>query len=137
MNKEKTSHEPLYRISVAAKLCGVHPQTLRAYEKLGFVSPKREGDKNRLYSDSDVERVKRVQRLTRDLGVNLAGVEVILNLLDQMDEIQSQIEDQFSDYVKEIEKRMEEMRKNPHAPVRRGGDFLPIPRFQFRNKINL
>ena len=69
----------------------IHPQTLRMYERVGLVTPKRVG-KNRLYSERDIERLRQIQRLTQDLGVNLAGVEVILGLLERIDLLQSEIE---------------------------------------------
>ena len=83
----RTENQPVYMIGVAAQLCGVHPQTLRQYERLGLVVPARVGAKNRLYSEADIRRVRRIQRLTQDMGVNLAGVELILKLLDDMEEI--------------------------------------------------
>src|SRR3954452_4221180 len=70
--------QPRYVISVAAQILGVHPQTLRLYEREGLVEPKRTGGKIRLYSERDIERVRRVLRLTNDLGVNLAGAEILL-----------------------------------------------------------
>jgi len=82
------SDEPLYLIGVAAKICEMHPQTLRMYERLGLVNPVRIGSKNRVYSQADIEKLKQIQRLTQDMGVNLAGVEVILDLLEKMDKIQ-------------------------------------------------
>lgn len=81
------SDEPLYLIGVAAKLCEMHPQTLRTYERIGLVIPVRVGRKNRMYSQNDIERLKKIQRLTQDLGVNLAGVEVIFDLLKQIDQM--------------------------------------------------
>jgi MerR family transcriptional regulator/heat shock protein HspR len=81
--------EPVYAISVAARLCDMHPQTLRLYERLGLVKPNRLDNRNRLYSEGDIERLKQIQRLTRDLGVNLAGVEVIFSLLEQMDQMKA------------------------------------------------
>jgi MerR family transcriptional regulator/heat shock protein HspR len=92
--------EPLYTISIAARLVrrhraeeepAIHPQTLRMYERLGLVTPRRIG-KNRLYSDRDIERVRRIQEYTQVMGVNLAGVEIILNLLERMEEMQVQID---------------------------------------------
>ena len=62
----------------------MHPQTLRLYERLGLVAPSRVGSKNRVYSEADIERLRQIQRLTQDMGVNLAGVEVILDLLDKI-----------------------------------------------------
>ncbi len=86
------SHEPVYVISVAAARVGLHPQTLRLYEKEGLLKPARRGS-NRLYSERDIERVRQIQRLTQDMGVNLAGVHVILNLLEQMSELQQELEE--------------------------------------------
>src|SRR5690348_7167326 len=85
-------NEPVYAISVAARLCDMHPQTLRLYERLGLVKPNRTDNRNRLYSDLDIDRLKQIQRLTRELGVSLAGVEVIFNLLDQMDQMRADME---------------------------------------------
>lgn len=87
--------EPVYVISVAAKLCDMHPQTLRLYERLGLVKPQRRDNRNRLYSEQDIERLRQIQRLTRDLGVNLAGVEVILNLLQQMEQMRAEMQDEI------------------------------------------
>lgn len=85
-------NEPVYMISVAARLCDLHPQTLRLYERLGLVRPYRVGSKNRMYSEADVERLRQIQRLTQDLGVNLAGVEIILDLLEKMQKMQDRME---------------------------------------------
>jgi MerR family transcriptional regulator/heat shock protein HspR len=74
--------EPVYVISIAARMVDMHPQTLRLYERLGLLKPARQG-LNRLYSEYDIERLRQIQRLTQDLGVNLAGVEVILKLLER------------------------------------------------------
>ncbi len=91
--------EPLYTISIAARLVRpdrpgepIHPQTLRMYEKLGLVTPKRVG-KNRLYSDRDIQRLRQIQRFTQDMGVNLAGVEVILQLLERMEQMQQEMDE--------------------------------------------
>jgi len=75
---------PRYVISVAAQILGVHPQTLRLYEREGLVEPKRTGGKIRLYSDYDIEQVRCIMRLTTDLGVNLAGVEAIIYMRERM-----------------------------------------------------
>ncbi len=88
--------EPVYVISVAAKLCEMHPQTLRSYERLGLVNPHRLDSRNRLYSQRDIERLRQIQRLTRDLGVNLAGVEVILDLLDRMESMKAEMQREIS-----------------------------------------
>jgi len=75
---------PRYMISVAAELVGMHPQTLRIYEQKGLVRPKRTAGNTRLYSDADVERLRLIQRLTTELGLNLAGVERVLMLEDEL-----------------------------------------------------
>ncbi len=79
-----TGEQPRYVISVAAQILGIHPQTLRLYEREGLVEPKRSGGKIRLYSERDIERVRCIMRLTNDLGVNLAGAEAILNMRERM-----------------------------------------------------
>lgn len=81
--------EPVYMIGVVASLTQMHAQTIRLYEKLGLVTPLRR-NKNRLYSEEDVERLKQIRRLTQDMGVNLAGVEVILELLYRMEQLQAE-----------------------------------------------
>ena len=89
----KNYEEPLFLISVVAKILSIHPQTLRQYEREGLVEPSRTDGRMRLYSQKDVDRVKMILRLTRDLGVNLAGVDVILQLKEKMDEFESTIEE--------------------------------------------
>ncbi len=84
--------EPVYYISVAARLVQCHPQTLRTYERLGLVNPRRTRSNVRLYSQRDIERLGQIQRLTQELGVNLAGVEIVLKLLDQIEQQQTEIE---------------------------------------------
>jgi MerR family transcriptional regulator, heat shock protein HspR len=85
--------KPLYMIGVVADMLKVHPQTLRFYEKKGLVRPSRTEGQTRMYSDEDVEEIARLLRLTRDLGVNLAGVEIILKMRRRMTDMQQQIED--------------------------------------------
>ena len=102
--------EPVYAISVAARLCDMHPQTLRLYERLGLVTPNRLDNRNRLYSEQDIERLKRIQRLTRDLGVNLAGVTVIFNLLEQMDQMKANMQSEM-DALKIVIERLEKREK--------------------------
>lgn len=133
----RTENQPVYMIGVAAQLCGVHPQTLRQYERLGLVIPSRAGAKNRLYSELDIRRVRQIQRLTQDLGVNLAGVEVILRLLDEMDDMRRDLEQQLSDYVTEAEKRIGMMLQNTSVPIRRDETLLPVPNIQIRKRIEV
>jgi MerR family transcriptional regulator/heat shock protein HspR len=99
----RDENEPVYMISIAARLCEIHPQTLRLYERMGLVRPQRVGSKNRMYSDSDIERVRQIQRLTHELGVNLAGVEVILSLLEQMDSMRRHMEEEMESLREEME----------------------------------
>ncbi len=88
----RAPQEPVYMISVAAQLTGLHPQTVRLYERLGLVTPRRVSNKNRLYSDSDIARLQQIRRFTRDMGVNLAGVEVILDLLRRIEDMQEELD---------------------------------------------
>lgn len=82
----------VYHISIVAKLVETHPQTLRTYERMGLVNPQRTSNNVRLYSEEDVETVRRIQHLTQDLGVNLAGVEVVFKLLREMERLRGEIE---------------------------------------------
>jgi MerR family transcriptional regulator/heat shock protein HspR len=83
--------EPCYVISIAARMVGVHAQTLRQYERIGLVEPQRSRGNIRLYSQADVARLRQVQRLVNDLGVNLAGVEVILRMTQRMQEMEAEL----------------------------------------------
>lgn len=85
--------EPVYLISVVAKVLSIHPQTLRQYEREGLVEPSRTDGRMRLYSEKDLDRIKMILRLTRDLGVNLAGVDVILQLKEQLDQFEQTIDE--------------------------------------------
>jgi MerR family transcriptional regulator/heat shock protein HspR len=87
-----TDDRPRYMISVAADLVGMHPQTLRLYEQKGLVRPRRTAGNTRLYSDSDVERLRLIQRLTTEIGLNLAGVERVLDLEDELERLQRRLE---------------------------------------------
>jgi MerR family transcriptional regulator/heat shock protein HspR len=92
--------EPVYLISVVAKLLDIHPQTLRQYEREGLVVPSRTEGRIRLYSQRDIDRIKMVLRLTRDLGVNLAGVDIILRLKEKIEVLESEMEIQRSELLK-------------------------------------
>ncbi len=83
---------PRYMISIAAELVGMHPQTLRIYEQKGLVRPKRSAGNTRLYSDLDVERLKLIQQLTGEVGLNLAGVERVLHLQDELARMHRRLE---------------------------------------------
>jgi len=88
-----------YTISAVAELYDIHPQTLRLYEREGLLKPSRSVGNTRLFEDSDLERLEIILSLTRDLGVNLAGVEIILNMREKMDAMQKEFE-RFFDYIR-------------------------------------
>lgn len=88
-----------YMISAVASKYNVHPQTLRLYEREGLLAPSRTDGNTRLYSDDDLHRLETILTLTRDLGVNLAGVEIILNMRQKMESMQSEV-NEFMAYVK-------------------------------------
>jgi MerR family transcriptional regulator/heat shock protein HspR len=114
-----------YMISVAADLVGMHPQTLRIYEQKGLVRPKRTAGNTRLYSDLDLERLRLIQRLTTELGLNLAGVEHVLRLEDQLRRMQARfdrLEREMRDGMREVERRYKRelvLWEDPALPVRR------------------
>jgi MerR family transcriptional regulator, heat shock protein HspR len=102
---------PRYMISVAADLVGMHPQTLRIYETKGLVRPKRTPGNTRLYSESDLERLRLIQRLTTELGLNLAGVETVLRLQDEVERLQRRMD--------RLEREAREAVRNVHKHYRR------------------
>jgi MerR family transcriptional regulator, heat shock protein HspR len=89
----KAKSRAAYMISAVAEQYAIHPQTLRLYEREGLLKPSRSDGNTRLYTDDDLERLEVILHLTRDLGVNLAGVEIILNMREKMGEMQSQIQE--------------------------------------------
>lgn len=93
------TRKPVYTISVVADLLKIHPQTLRLYERRGLIKPGRTVGRTRMYSADDVEDIERILRLTRDLGVNLAGAEIIIKMRRRMLELQTQLND-LLEYVK-------------------------------------
>ncbi len=111
----------LYMISVVSEMLGIHPQTLRLYEREGFIKPKRSGGNTRLYSEEDVEKLEMIMRLTRELGVNLAGVDVILSMRERMEQMQREMDETIlhlrEELAREMQRRMEE--RNAIVPVRR------------------
>src|SRR5262247_770139 len=103
-----------YTISAVADHYGIHQQTLRLYEREGLLKPSRSDGNTRLYTDGDLERLEVILKLTRDLGVNLAGVEIILNMREKMAEMQHQIEQFVSSLNTEISQRA---RPTPQGPI--------------------
>lgn len=83
--------EPVYLISIVAKILDIHPQTLRQYERENLICPSRSNGRIRLYSQRDIDKIKLILRLTRELGVNLAGVDIILRLKDNVDSMEKDI----------------------------------------------
>jgi len=106
--KDKT--QPLYMISVVAQMLHVHPQTLRLYEREGLVTPKRT-KRQRLYSEEDVDRLGMILRLTREFGVNKAGVEVILRLRQRFEAMQREMEEMMSFLEEDIRRDFAERLK--------------------------
>ena len=116
---------PRYMISVAADLVGMHPQTLRIYEAKGLVRPKRTAGNTRLYSDADVERLRLIQQLTSEVGLNLAGVERVLHLQDELDRMQRRLDRmqrEMRDAIEQVHrsyKREVVLYRPPQPPVTR------------------
>jgi MerR family transcriptional regulator, heat shock protein HspR len=108
----ETTERPIYMISVAAELVGMHPQTLRMYETKGLIRPHRTPGGTRLYSEADVERLRIVQRLTTELGLNLAGVELVLRLEDELRKAHAQIERLQRELRSEVQKVHKEYRRD-------------------------
>jgi MerR family transcriptional regulator/heat shock protein HspR len=102
---------PRYMISIAAELVGMHPQTLRIYEQKGLVRPKRTAGNTRLYSEADVERLRLIQRLTTEIGLNLVGVEQVLHLEDELNRMRRRID--------RMEREMQETIAEVHRQYRR------------------
>ena len=102
---------PRYMISVAAEIVGMHPQTLRIYEQKGLVRPKRTPGNTRLYSEADLERLQLIQRLTTELGLNLAGVERVLALEDELQRLRRRLD--------RMEEEMREALRDVHRQYRR------------------
>jgi MerR family transcriptional regulator, heat shock protein HspR len=121
-SQRRESHEPpfpedqgVFMISVAAQLAGMHPQTLRIYEERGLIKPARSPKRTRLYSQRDVERLKRIQELTREFGLNLAGVDRVLALEELMQSMQERLERlsaQSEQMEREILKRIDEVHRS-------------------------
>ena len=107
-----------FTISIVSRMCGVHPQTLRLYEREGLLIPHRSEGNRRLYSREDLRRLKIILSLTRELGVNLAGVEIILGMRDRMRALQQEVQE----FVKHVQREV--MRE---AAQQQDGRDMPIP----------
>jgi MerR family transcriptional regulator, heat shock protein HspR len=123
--KRASNHDPargVYMISVAAELAGMHPQTLRIYESRGLITPKRSSGNTRLYSQEDVERLRRIQELTTELGMNLAGVERVFQLEQEM----ARMQERMIRVQREAERMEREMREEVER-IRRSFRFELVP----------
>ncbi|MCC7175592.1 MAG: helix-turn-helix transcriptional regulator [Bryobacterales bacterium] len=118
----KTKSKAAYMISAVAERYAVHPQTLRLYEREGLLKPSRSEGNTRLYTDADLDRLEVILQLTRELGVNLAGVEIILNMREKMAAMQCQIEEFVESLNREMSLRL---RQQPH---RAETSLIPVVR---------
>ncbi len=117
----------VFMISVAAELASMHPQTLRIYEARGLITPKRSPKNTRLYSQADVERLRRIQRMTSEEGLNLAGVETVLELERRVEQMRAQIarmRKRAAEMEREMGKEMERLRKSL------GGELVPYGAYE-------
>lgn len=112
-----SGERPLYMISVAADLAGMHPQTLRIYERRQLIRPMRSGGNTRLYSDADIERLRLIQQLTQDEGVNLAGVERILEMSEELDRLHAEA-DRLRQSVRQLQDRLAREADRVHRTYR-------------------
>jgi MerR family transcriptional regulator, heat shock protein HspR len=134
-----TRAQGVFMISVAAELAEMHPQTLRMYEQRGLITPQRSPKGTRLYSHEDVDRLRRIQELTCDLGMNLAGVERVFELEDQLERMQKRVralEAKAEALAAEMEAELEEVRRSFRAELVRyeapGTALVPVRRIPRR-----
>jgi MerR family transcriptional regulator, heat shock protein HspR len=109
-----------YMISAVAEQYGVHPQTLRLYEREGLLKPSRSDGNTRLYTDEDIERLEVILKLTRDLGVNLAGVEIILNMREKM----AVMERQMQEFIAQLDTELS--RRAPSPSDKQENSLIPV-----------
>jgi MerR family transcriptional regulator/heat shock protein HspR len=119
-----SKHRPVYVISVAAELVDMHPQTLRLYERKGLIRPGRSSGKTRLYSERDIEHLREIRRLTQELGVNLAGVEEVMRLQHELDDLQGEFEAEIT----RIEDELRDRASSRALPSSEGGRTDPRDR---------
>lgn len=118
----KPKSKAAYMISAIAEQYEIHPQTLRLYEREGLLKPSRSEGNTRLYTDADIERLEVILHLTRDLGVNLAGVEIILNMREKMDQMQSQIQE----FVASLNRELVSRTVRPSESSSGGNSLIPV-----------
>ncbi len=117
----KSKNKAAYMISAVAEQYAIHPQTLRLYEREGLLAPSRSEGNTRLYTDDDLERLEVILKLTRELGVNLAGVEIILNMREKMEAMQKQIESFVDTLNRELSQRAA-----AHRPTHSSNSLMPV-----------
>lgn len=122
----RTKQKAAYMISAVAERYEIHPQTLRLYEREGLLRPSRSDGNTRLYTDGDLDRLEVILKLTRELGVNLAGVEIILNMREKMAEMQHQMEE----FVRELNTQLA-LRSYPLEPVQHNS-LIPVIQIRAR-----
>jgi MerR family transcriptional regulator/heat shock protein HspR len=122
----KTRQKAAYMISAVAEQYSIHPQTLRLYEREGLLKPSRSEGNTRLYTDEDLERLEVILKLTRDLGVNLAGVEIILNMREKMEAMQRQIEEFIAQLNVELKERVAAARDDQGSA--KANSLIPVIR---------
>lgn len=123
--EDKGQQRALYMISIAAQLAGMHPQTLRIYEQKGLISPARTPKNTRLYSEEDIQRLRYIQRLTTELGMNLAGVMKVIELEQLIDDLHSRIAS-LRDDVETATDRLSQEIEAVHKSYRR--ELIPLPK---------
>ncbi len=126
MTTDERTH-PRFMISVAAEIVGMHPQTLRIYEAKGLVRPRRTPGNTRLYSEADLERLRLIQRLTGELGLNLAGVETVLEMEARVERMRAEMS-RMRKRATEMEARMNEELERLRAA--RGGELVPYGAYE-------
>ena len=122
------SHKGVYMISVAAELAGMHPQTLRIYEARGLIAPKRSPKNTRLYSQEDVDRLRRIQQMTADEGLNLAGVETVLELEAQLNRVRGELarmRERSAKLEQELLEEVDRVRRSMRAEIVPFGAYEP------------
>jgi MerR family transcriptional regulator/heat shock protein HspR len=121
----KPRKKAAYMISAVAEEYGIHPQTLRLYEREGLLKPSRSEGNTRLYTERDLERLEMILKLTREMGVNLAGVEIILNMREKMEAMQKQIEEFVATLNRELASRLGQKPQEEHSLI----PVIEVPKF--------
>ncbi len=121
----KPRKKAAYMISAVAEEYGIHPQTLRLYEREGLLKPSRSEGNTRLYTERDLERLEMILKLTREMGVNLAGVEIILNMREKMEAMQRQIEEFVATLNRELAARLGQKPQEEHSLI----PVIEVPKF--------